>query len=198
MVSFALQSRSAFAGILHDYGIAAQGVVVTDRSGVGLANVLAGQTNAAYLEAAVQNAFGLALPTGPRRSGTDELAFVGVGPGRYLAVGDTSEVAAKLSGLASVFDQTDGYGVLRLSGPKVRETLAKGVGIDLHPAVFAVGDAATTSVAHIGVNLWRLADAADGSAVFEIAMFRSMAGSFWHFLSLSAAEFGLVVRPATA
>ena len=198
MVSLAFAPRSAFAGMLHDYGIAAQGVVVTDRSGVGLASVLAGQTKAEVLESAVQAAFGLALPTGPRRSGHERLAFVGVGPGRFLAVGDTSQVAAQLRGLAAVFDQTDGYGVLRLSGPKVRETLAKGVGIDLHPAAFAVGDAATTSIAHIGVNLWRLEDDDDGHGVFEIAMFRSMAGSFWHFLSLSAAEFGLVVRPATA
>jgi sarcosine oxidase gamma subunit len=27
--------------------------------------------------------------------------------------------------------------------------------------------------------------------VFEFAVFRSLAGSFWHALSLSAAEFGL-------
>ena len=39
MVSLAFAPRSAFAGMLHDYGIAAQGVVVTDRSGVGLASV---------------------------------------------------------------------------------------------------------------------------------------------------------------
>ena len=48
----------------------------------------------------------------------------------------------------------------------------------------------------IGAILWRLPDHGDGSPVFEIAVFRSMAASFWHFLSLSAAEFGLKVAPS--
>ncbi len=45
----------------------------------------------------------------------------------------------------------------------------------------------------MGVTLWRLEDAADGWPVFEFAVFRSLAGSFWHALSHSAAEFGLSV-----
>jgi sarcosine oxidase gamma subunit len=31
--------------------------------------------------------------------------------------------------------------------------------------------------------------------VFEIALFRSMAHSFWHWLSLSAAEIGITIEP---
>jgi hypothetical protein len=41
--------------------------------------------------------------------------------------------------------------------------------------------------------LWRLHDGADGSSVFEIAVFRSFAASFWHALYSSAAEFRLAV-----
>ena len=45
------------------------------------------------------------------------------------------------------------------------------------------------------MKLRRLEDAADGPPVFEFAAFRSLSlgGSFWHALSLSAAEFGLSV-----
>jgi sarcosine oxidase gamma subunit len=46
-----------------------------------------------------------------------------------------------------------------------------------------------TSIAHIGVHLWRLDDGPDGS-VFEIMVARSMVGSFWSWFAASAAEFG--------
>ncbi len=46
----------------------------------------------------------------------------------------------------------------------------------------------------MGVTLWRLEDHSDGTPVFEIVVFRSLAGSFWHALSESAAEFGLVME----
>jgi sarcosine oxidase gamma subunit len=52
---------------------------------------------------------------------------------------------------------------------------------------------ASTVASHIGITLWRLDDAADATPVFEVAVFRSLAGSFWHALAQSAAEFGLSV-----
>jgi sarcosine oxidase subunit gamma len=92
------------------------------------------------------------------------------------AVGDT----------ASVVDQSDAYGVLRLTGPKLRETLAKLVPLDLHPRVFKVGDVAATVAAHIGVSLWRLEDDADSQPTFELAVARSMAASLWHELAVQS------------
>jgi sarcosine oxidase subunit gamma len=67
----------------------------------------------------------------------------------------------------------------------VREVLAKGVPLDLHPKVFKPGDVATTLVAYIGVQLDMLDD-----ATFQLTTPRSTAGSFWSWLSASAAEFG--------
>jgi sarcosine oxidase subunit gamma len=92
---------------------------------------------------------------------------------------------------AAIADQSDGQAVLRVSGQKVREALCKLVPIDLHPRAFGVGDVAVTVAAHIGVTLWRLPDELNGHAAFEIAVYRSLAGSFWAALSASAAEFGL-------
>ncbi len=57
-------------------------------------------------------------------------------------------------------NQSDARAALRLSGPHVRDMLAKGCMIDLHPSVFPPGAAAMTSIAHIGVHLWRLDNAA--------------------------------------
>lgn len=182
--------------MLNDYGVAAAGVVVADCSGTPMASVIARRGAVAALAAAVANAYGITLPDRPRHTGPGPLAFVGTGPGHYLTVGEIATLGQTIAPHAAVFDQTDGYALLRLHGPGLRATLAKGVGIDLHPDAFPVGAAASTAIGHIGANLWRLEDHADGSAVFEIAVFRSMAASFWHFLSLSAGEFGLKVEPA--
>jgi len=84
-----------------------------------------------------------------------------------------------------------------MTGPKLREALAKILPLDLHARSFAPGDVASTIASHVGATLWRLEDA-DAAPVFEIAVFRSLAGSFWHTLTDSAAEFGFVVEQVIA
>jgi heterotetrameric sarcosine oxidase gamma subunit len=125
-----------------------------------------------------------------RKSGAGDITALGIGPGRWLFVGQTLDQLAPLSGMASLSDHSDGYAVFEMWGPKVREILAKGVPVDLHPAVFT-GDVAVTIIAHVGAIVWQSAPER-----FSIAVFRSYAGSFWHWLATSAAEFGLVVETA--
>jgi sarcosine oxidase subunit gamma len=69
--------------------------------------------------------------------------------------------------------------------------LAKGLPIDLHPSVFAPGSAATSVIALMGATLWQV----DAAPSYDIAVFRSLAGSFWTWLTDSAAEFGCEVGP---
>jgi heterotetrameric sarcosine oxidase gamma subunit len=126
----------------------------------------------------------------PRRSGASGMTALGIGPGRWLFLHQTAEQLAPLSGMASLSDHSDGYAVFELWGPKVRDTLAKGVALDLHPAVFT-DTVAVTIIAHIGAIVWQ-----SDPDRFSIAIFRSYAGSFWHWLAASAAEFGLVVEKA--
>mgnify|MGYP003576530867 CR=1 FL=1 len=176
-----------------------RGVVISDRDGLGLATVLARKGNRAALGQRVQERFGVELPQGPYRATAGDFALAGIGPDAWLATFERggNEFAASLrqaiGGLASVSDQSDGYTVLRLAGPKVRDTLGKLVPIDVHPRVFEVGAVAVTVAAHVGATLWRLEDHTDGSPVFEIAVFRSMTASFWHALSESARSFGLAI-----
>jgi methylglutamate dehydrogenase subunit D len=89
-----------------------------------------------------------------------------------------------------VADQSDARLVLRLSGPSVRDILVKGVPVDLHPKAFKPGDVAVTLVAYIGVQLDMLDD-----ATFQLTAPRSMAGSFWSWLTAAATEFGYEIRP---
>ena len=87
-------------------------------------------------------------------------------------------------------DQSDARLVLLLSGPRVRDVLAKGVPVDLHPKAFKPGDVANTIVAHIGVQI----DMLDDAPIYQLTAPRSTAGSFWSWLTASAAEFGYEVR----
>ncbi|MGH6908089.1 MAG: sarcosine oxidase subunit gamma, partial [Aestuariivirga sp.] len=84
------------------------------------------------------------------------------GAAQYYAVADGmgeahlhSELKARLNLLASVSDQSHGRVILRVSGPKARNVLAKGTPVDLHDGEFPMGKSALTQMAHVGVHLTR-------------------------------------------
>ncbi|MFC4311596.1 sarcosine oxidase subunit gamma [Steroidobacter flavus] len=172
------------------------GVIACDRGGLGIASVLARRGRYEEFAGKCRQRFGVELLSGPRRSIGEDIAFIATGPNAWLATreddanGLAVELAEALDDCAAIADQSDGQAVLRLSGPKTRETLCKLVPIDLHPRAFAVGDVAVTVAAHMGATLWRLPDEPKGHAVFEIAVYRSLAANFWTALTESAAEYG--------
>ena len=99
-----------------------------------------------------------------------------------------ADVKAALSGIASVSDQSHGRVILRISGPKARNVLAKGTPVDLHPDVFPVGKSALTQMAHVGVHLTRV-----GEDAFDLSVFRGFSESFWEWITEQAEEFGYQV-----
>ncbi|MBP1861307.1 sarcosine oxidase subunit gamma [Rhizobium herbae] len=132
-----------------------------------------------------------AVAAGLAVAGDMSLRFVA--PGEWLAVSqsDTPEglcrnLSLLLAETASVFDQSDGRVVLRLSGPNVRRILAKGIGIDLHPAVFEIGTSSNVLCGHISINLART-----GENEFELIVMRSFAESLFDDLRLMGREFDL-------
>ncbi|TSD90095.1 hypothetical protein FFK22_004150 [Mycobacterium sp. KBS0706] len=146
------------------------------------------------LASIVRSRYGLDLPTMPKRVEQGGLALIWSGPGQWLAVAEDGrdlarELADAAGAFAAVSDQGDGLAVLRVAGPHARDALIKGVGLDLHPRAFGPGDAAVTVIAHIGAQLWQL----DDGPTYEIAIYRSFAGSLWRWLEASAAEFGCAV-----
>jgi methylglutamate dehydrogenase subunit D len=195
----ALIARVPFADVEVASGVG-RGLIVVHRDGLGLATVIAKRGQCRALVQLVRERYGIELPCGNIRKAARRLAFAGLGPETWLA---TSEVACnefsaslreEIGSLASISDQSDGYAMLRLTGAKVRDTLAKLIPIDVHPRVFKPGDVATTVTSHIGITIWRLEDAIDGSPTFEVAVFRSFARSFWHALAESTKEFGLIIN----
>ena len=58
---------------------------------------------------------------------------------------------------------------------------------------FGPGSAAVTTISHIGVTIWQI----DDTPTFEIALFRSFADRFWHWMKATSAALGVgLVRDA--
>jgi methylglutamate dehydrogenase subunit D len=170
------------------------GVVIAERLGLGLATVAV--RKGAPVRVAVKSSYGVNLPDESSVVQGPDVGFVGYGPGQWLAVSETlggealaRDLGQRLKGLASISDQSGGRTVLRLSGPRARDMLAKGLPIDLHPSVFGPGSAATSTISLMGVQLWQV----DDGPTYDIALFRSLSASFWRWLTASAAEFGYEV-----
>lgn len=194
----ALIARAPFMDVAAASG-SGRGVIVVDRDGLGLATVTVRRGQLEALAQRIRERYGIELPRGNIRKEAHRRAFAGLSPETWLATSEkggnefSASLRDEIGALASISDQSDGYAVLRLTGTAVRDTLAKLIPIDVHPRAFKPGDVASTIASHIGITLWRLDDAADATPMFEVAVFRSLAGSFWHALAQSAAEFGLVI-----
>jgi sarcosine oxidase subunit gamma len=161
-------------------------LIITRREGLGLATIMARKGASA---ASIGAAIGTTPPDGPACASGDGLSLIVTGPGTWLGLTEqpgpdwAPRLADNLTGLASVSDQSGAYAVLRLAGMGARTLLQRGAAIDLHPDVFRPGSAATTVIAHIGVILWQI----DMAPSFEVALFRSYAASFRHWMDATTA-----------
>jgi methylglutamate dehydrogenase subunit D len=192
-----LTSQAAFARF-ESAATPAPGVVATERMGAAVASVLARKGRMSDLANRLCARYGIELPQGPRVTRAPGIAFVGVGVGAWLAVGDSGgDLANLLRGeigdCASLTDQSSALPILRVTGPRVRNALAKLLPLDLHDRAFGILNAASSVASHIAVRIWRLEDGEQG-AVFELAIPRSFAASFAESLQASAAEFGLTLK----
>ena len=158
---------------------------ITRRGPLALASVMA---RGGASHNAIGKAIGVDLPDGPRAAFAGGRTVIGTGPGAWLVVDDlglpefAELLQERLSGLASVSDQSGAYVINRLTGAGARILLQRGAAIDLHPDHFAAGSAAITVIAHIGVSLWQVNE----QPSYDVATFRSFADSFRHWLDKSA------------
>lgn len=163
------------------------------REDLSMASITAGKGKVADVRAAMQSAYALDLPDTARRVEGNGICVIWHGPDQWIAMAERGangrdlerELMPLLAGLAAVVDQSDGRAVVRVSGTRIRDVLAKGIPVDLHPRAFASNGVAITHASHIGIILWQT----DAAPVYEIAMFRSFADSFAGWLMHSAAEF---------
>ena len=169
------------------------GVTLEPLQGFALATLVVRSGQEERLAGVLRDVFGLDLPAAGKASCGDAGDIVWSAPGQWLMVapapGSLDALPARLAGVAAVTDQGHARALVRIGGPRVREALAKGIAIDLHPSVFGAGSAAVTAVAHVGVQIWQR-EAAPG---YVVAAPRSFAEGVWSWLTASSAEYGYQV-----
>lgn len=132
----------------------------------------------------------LALPA-PRKSVVaGARAALWVGPGRWFIIEPRAgDLAARLdhvaAGTFAVTDLSHSRTVLRLSGPKVRDVLAKGCAVDLHPRSLAAGGCIVAGVARHSAVL-HVVDA----TTIDLYVYRSFGQDLLEWLIEAAAEYG--------
>ncbi|WP_114812619.1 sarcosine oxidase subunit gamma [Paraburkholderia kururiensis] len=162
----------------------------TERPFLDLVN-LRGDADDAAFASAVQSVTGCRLPTKPNTVAQGEGAEVlWLGPDEWLvrsrepqAAVLEKRLAAALQGqFASAVDVGSGYTVIEVAGDKVRDVIARGCPLDLHPRLFAPGQCAQSHYFKASIVL--VPTAAD---TFEVIVRRSFADYFCRIMLDAAA-----------
>ena len=145
---------------------------------------------------AVGSALHVALPTQPCSTAHDAgTRIVWAGPDDWFVISSSHGPAAlcallreHLQGLhCAVTDVTSGYRVLRMRGSRVREALAQGCPLDLHPKALRVGQSAGSVFFKASVWLWQTGE----EPTFEVLVRRSFQPYVWEMLRRVSLESGL-------
>ena len=138
---------------------------------------------------------GVDLPTAPDTwVPTDTGWAVWLGPDEWLLTSTTEspeELEARVRGAVvplggSAANVSAQRITLRLTGSRVRDVLARGCAIDLHPRAFGRGSSAQTTLGQAGVVLLALSDAGDD---YLVLVRSSFAGYLAEWLLDAALEF---------
>ncbi len=146
--------------------------------------------------AALRKVCKMALPAVGKSSAKDGyvVAWAGLEAWMVMAPGKGrgglyAKLARSLRTSCAVVDHTHGVTGIDVSGERARDLLAKGCAVDLDPALFAVGACAATQMEHMGIHLRRT-----GEDAYQVLAPTSQVGSFWHFFTEMALEFGYEVE----
>ncbi|MFV3074963.1 sarcosine oxidase subunit gamma [Niveispirillum fermenti] len=161
-------------------------VRITERPDLSVASILArrGATTAA-----IGGAIGIDMPLGPTWVAAERFIMMGTGPGSWLAVGHDDgsdgcgDLGDRLTGLASVSDQTGAYRLFRVEGPDARTLLQRGAYIDLDGVAFPAGAVGVTMIGHVDVIIRNITD----GHCYEVAVYRSYTDSFMRWADAACA-----------
>jgi sarcosine oxidase, subunit gamma len=141
----------------------------------------------------VAGVLGVAPPTAPNTAaGAGSVALLWLSPDEWLVTAKEApgELAGRLRGAlagqhVAVVDLSASRVVFELAGPRARDVLAKGCGLDLHPRAFGPGRCAQTALARAAVIL----HLADETPRYRIFVRRSFARYLEAWLRDAAEEF---------
>ncbi len=169
------------------------GVQLEVRPGHGYLNLRGDPGDEQFLQA-VQATLGQPLPTIANTFTAGENTQFRLGPDEWLLAtepGKERDIAEQLGEILSgqcysLVDVTGGQVLLRLRGSHVREVLAKGCTLDLHPRAFKMGQCAQTTLAKTSMLIALIDDA----PTFDIIVRRSFAEYAALWLQHSSARAG--------
>jgi sarcosine oxidase subunit gamma len=171
------------------------GITARERALQGHLN-LRGNAQDPRFVGAVQQAIGVAPPVAANTVvDAQGVTVFWLGPDEWLLVtaGDRrasveTALRAALAGVRhAMTNVSGGQTVVVLGGANVRDVLAKGCPLDLHPRAFGDGQCAQTHLAKAPILIRPL----ERATAYEIVVRRSFAGYFRVWLEDAAAEFGM-------
>jgi sarcosine oxidase subunit gamma len=161
---------------------------------------LRGDPNDDRFVKAAQDVLGQELPVIPNTTSVPEHQVYWLGPDEWLIVSDASgiqtlreKLETAFSGIsAAVNDVSGGQLLLRVTGPQVRDVLAKGCTLDFHSKTFTAGMCAQSGLAKANV----LIGVTDQDTAFHIVVRRSFAEYLLRWLQHASEEFGVTISSA--
>jgi len=198
MASSPAHKRSALAaaylpGSYGSGGDEAPGIIFQERRGLSIVHIAGDSADQAFVHA-VKTETGCALPEAANTAAASgECSVLWLAPNRWLVISSRHGeglLAERFrlslsSGSAAITDVSNGRTVLRITGDHVRDLLAKGCPVDLHPKVFGPGTCSGTNLLAITVLIHAVND-----ATMDVYVARGLAQSLWEWLTEGAAEFG--------
>ena len=156
-----------------------QGISVAPGYPLDIINVRGRAEDAAFLTA-MSDVLDVRPPATPNTwAAVEGGQILWCGPDEWLLVVDQDGPAGRADALrtalgnasAAVTSVGAGWALLELTGERVREILARGVPLDLHPSGFGPGQCVQTRLAHATIMLWQM----DDTPTFRLMIRRSMA-----------------------
>lgn len=172
------------------------GVTIAERAFTGML-VLRGNALDPAFAAAVHGALGFDLPLiANTATSAGSNGALWLGPDEWLVVTAPDDTMARAVGLkvalvglhAAVTDIGDSRTIIRLSGPKARDVLAKGCPLDLHPRVFGPGRVAQSLIGRAGVIIHQI----DEVPSYDVYVLASFAAYLWNWLTDAGLDYGVV------
>lgn len=168
--------------------------IVKIQKDLGHINLRGDPQNADFI-AAAERILGQALPLDANTVSLGDHRIYWLGPDEWLLVTAADTVSGLVDRLqhafaklhAAVNDISGGQVALSLSGTSVRDILAKGCTLDLHPQVFRLGTCAQSGLAKANV----LVGLGDDTDTFEIVVRRSFSDYLVRWLQQAGGDYGI-------
>jgi sarcosine oxidase subunit gamma len=170
---------------------------VTIPTDLGHINLRGDPQNANFI-AAAERVLDQPLPIEANTISLGDHRIYWLGPDEWLIVTMADTVSDLVDRLqhalaklhAAVNDVSGGQVALSLSGTSVRDVLAKGCTLDLHPQVFRIGSCAQSGLAKANVLL----GPGDDANTFDIVVRRSFSDYLVRWLQQAGDDFGIEFR----